>query len=473
MTIALSYLTDLSRVRIALSGLQDGTVLVERSANQTIWSTVRGGVALPISGGAGQVDDYEFYADVVNYYRVTPVDPPAGLLLTDQDGDTASTPDTGVLDVTNELDLRIDLQLDDWDPGGNVYLLTKYDFSANQRSYALRISFAGEIQALISSNGSGFNTADSGVEASSLVEDGERIALRVVIDVDNSTGDYTATFYWADTIGGAWTQFGTDTGTLGGTALFNSTAPLVVGAAGDGSSPSGPGTVFAAQVRDGSTVVADVDFAAQTDGDTSFVDDAGLTWTVNNNALIVGTTLEAGNITPSLAGQVWLKSIWFPSQNRTLYRVLDHQRGIDRGARGGMHYVEGRSAPTSAVDARASRQFLLTVQVEDQDAADEMDRILAAGKVFFLHAASTLAGKVPEGYVVIADSVQRRPSTNNRWTFDLPCTVVQPPGPDVVGATMTVGQLVAIHGTVEAVWAAYPDIRALWDSIGSLDDLVV
>jgi hypothetical protein len=32
---------------------------------------------------------------------------------------------------------------------------------------------------------------------------------------------------------------------------------------------------------------------------------------------------------------------------------------------------------------------------------------------------------------------------------------------------------VASHGSVELVWAAYPSIRDLWDTIGSLDDLVV
>jgi len=76
MTIALSYLSDLSRVRVALSDLPDGTVQVQRAANASatdaMWQRgiVRGGSALPIESGSGQIDDYEFFADVATHYRV-------------------------------------------------------------------------------------------------------------------------------------------------------------------------------------------------------------------------------------------------------------------------------------------------------------------------------------------------------------------------------------------------------------------
>lgn len=71
MTVNLSYNDDLSRVQIALTNFPDGTVVVERSLNQLLWTTVRGGTALPIVAGAGSLDDYEFAADLLNYYRVT------------------------------------------------------------------------------------------------------------------------------------------------------------------------------------------------------------------------------------------------------------------------------------------------------------------------------------------------------------------------------------------------------------------
>lgn len=71
MTINLSYNSDLSRVQIALSNVPNGAVIVERSTNQLFWQTVRGGSNLAVSSGAAALDDYEFDADVLNYYRWT------------------------------------------------------------------------------------------------------------------------------------------------------------------------------------------------------------------------------------------------------------------------------------------------------------------------------------------------------------------------------------------------------------------
>lgn len=71
MTVNLSYNDDLSRVQISMSGTPNGTVTVERSLNEVLWTTVRGGVSVPIAAGVGNLDDYEFSPDVLNYYRVT------------------------------------------------------------------------------------------------------------------------------------------------------------------------------------------------------------------------------------------------------------------------------------------------------------------------------------------------------------------------------------------------------------------
>lgn len=71
MTITLAQLTDLQRVRIDLSNFPNGTAHIERSTNELFYQTVRGGVALPIAGGTGQLDDYEWAADVQNFYRAS------------------------------------------------------------------------------------------------------------------------------------------------------------------------------------------------------------------------------------------------------------------------------------------------------------------------------------------------------------------------------------------------------------------
>lgn len=65
----LFYDPVLSRVRLDVTGLVD-TVRVERSTDQIVWSTVRGGAALVPVAGEVKLADYEFAAGVLNYYRV-------------------------------------------------------------------------------------------------------------------------------------------------------------------------------------------------------------------------------------------------------------------------------------------------------------------------------------------------------------------------------------------------------------------
>lgn len=73
MTITLTQLTDLQRVRVELSNFPNGTAHVERSINELFWQTVRGGVALVVSGGTATLDDFEWQDAAENFYRATQV----------------------------------------------------------------------------------------------------------------------------------------------------------------------------------------------------------------------------------------------------------------------------------------------------------------------------------------------------------------------------------------------------------------
>ncbi|WP_143674383.1 MULTISPECIES: hypothetical protein [Streptomyces] len=124
-----------------------------------------------------------------------------------------------------------------------------------------------------------------------------RIAVRVTLDVNNGASGNTTTFYYADTIGGTWTQLGAPVVNSGTTSIFNGTAVL---AAGNGwpelAFPGPSGKVHAFELRNGigGAVVASPDFTVQTPGATSFVDGAGLTWTVLSGSEITNrlTRLE-------------------------------------------------------------------------------------------------------------------------------------------------------------------------------------
>lgn len=72
MSLTPTFDTTLSRVRLAATVLTGATTaLFERSKNGLLWTTVRAGAAVAVSGGAANLDDYEFDANALNYYRVT------------------------------------------------------------------------------------------------------------------------------------------------------------------------------------------------------------------------------------------------------------------------------------------------------------------------------------------------------------------------------------------------------------------
>lgn len=72
MSLTPTFDTQLSRVRLAGTGLTGAaTALFERSKNNILWTTVRGGSAVPVASNLANLDDYEFIPGVVNYYRVT------------------------------------------------------------------------------------------------------------------------------------------------------------------------------------------------------------------------------------------------------------------------------------------------------------------------------------------------------------------------------------------------------------------
>jgi len=72
VTITLTYEPLLSRIKIQGSDLPDGFITVERSINQLLWRTVRGGRVVEVDSGNFLLYDYEFIDGVENFYRVGP-----------------------------------------------------------------------------------------------------------------------------------------------------------------------------------------------------------------------------------------------------------------------------------------------------------------------------------------------------------------------------------------------------------------
>ncbi|MFE0801080.1 carbohydrate binding domain-containing protein [Streptomyces sp. NPDC058812] len=210
------------------------------------------------------------------------------------DGDYASTPDAAALDITGDIDIRVDATLANWclpdypSTGETAFpqtnIIGKDDSGA--RSWVLSTRKSRPYLEW-SSNGS-FITNGAMATADLPLTTSGRITIRATIDADNGASGHTVTFYTAPTLAGPWTQLGDTITGSGTTSIHAGTAPLRIGDAKHLDNTRAIGLVHAAEIRssiDG-TIVTDPDFTAQTSGATSFVDSAGLTWTVAGNAEI-------------------------------------------------------------------------------------------------------------------------------------------------------------------------------------------
>jgi hypothetical protein len=223
----------------------------------------------------------------IGYQQITWSSPPVSgsglnaLRLPGTAGNYASTPDNAALDITGDIDLRVDVAPNSWQT--LQILIAKWNTTGNQRSYLLQLN-GGFLQFVWSTNG----TLEFEAHVALPPVQG-RYAVRVTMDVNNGAGGNTATFYTAPTIAGPWTQLGSPV--IGGatTSIFSGTAVLEVGSHSSGTASLFTGLVYAAEVRNGidGTAVANPNFSAQAAGTPSFVDAAGRTWTMNGTAAII------------------------------------------------------------------------------------------------------------------------------------------------------------------------------------------
>lgn len=207
----------------------------------------------------------------------------AGMFLPGVVGSYASTPDTAVLDITGDIDIRADVTLPNW---RTLEVFAAKLGPAGNRSWQFFLEVNGTLNLHQSPDGTSLNLFTSTLP---IPINSGRLAVRVTLDVDNGAAGKTATFYTAPTIDGPWTQFGAPVVQAGTTSIFNSTAVLEVGSNNSGTGSPLTGVIHAAEVRNGiaGSVVANPNFSAQAPGTTSFTDSAGRTWTLNGLATII------------------------------------------------------------------------------------------------------------------------------------------------------------------------------------------
>lgn len=463
MTVTLTYDSQLSRVRISATSLGSAlTALVERSTDQVQWTTVRGGSAVTVTAGTmATLDDYEFAADVPNYYRVTyaaamsfvaagaaahannaSVSPglPAGLAQGDQMLLLAAIRNsgTGTPDTPSGWTPLVD--------AGNMRL---YGKTAGASESAPTVTFTG-----------GVANADTSAQ----------IAAFRGLDLTPAT---TPT-----------------------TQLNSSAQDIAVPALTLSSAIAGLNLWLGWKQDDWTSVAVVSDGTEIGEPDTTTGDDQGIVWdyrilplttpldtlasrtfTVTGGATAIsraatvffpyGTTNQSNSITPTLSG-VWLKFIARPFLN-TLVLPWGDIRWIRR-SRNGVFDVVGRSVRVSVSDLRLSREGPLQLRTETVDDYERLDLVLSGGDPIFLHVPAD--SRLPTMYADVGD-VEIDSPVPGTYFFTLPLTQVAAPAPEIVGATSTFQTLLNNYDTFADVLAAFATFQDILEEIAQPGDIEV
>jgi hypothetical protein len=312
----------------------------------------------------------------------------------DQGNDTLTTPDNAALDVTGDIDVRIEAALFDWylsdtvQGQGSTAVLTelmgKWNTTGDQRSWTLYTQY-GYPKFAWSADGT-VNGVLATCTEKLPIPSSSRIALRVVLDVNNGAGGWTARFYTASSITGTWIQLGADVTGVGTTSIFNSTALLQIGNGIQGLAYQPPGGwVYKAEVRNGigGTVVANPDFTAQTSGVTSFTDGSGRTWTC-------GGKTEITNRKVRFVGEV---SSWTPEWDTGGFDVVCKVEATGVMRRMGQGAVPARSPMYREFTAPYRSNIVAYWPMEDESGATSL------ASAFEGHPAMSMTGTVtPANY---------------------------------------------------------------------------
>lgn len=472
MTIILTYDDVFSRVRISVTGLNVATdaVLLERSTNQISWSTVRGGAALLPVANSVSLDDYEFSANVVNYYRATAVDT------------ASSTYVTGGPAVT----------------GNNTSLVATMPLGLQSQDLVL-------ILASIRNSGAGTPNAPSGwstiVDASNV-----RMFGKIVTGAEPApTVTFSGGVANADTLAqtaafrGVSTAFGNTAQQLNASAQDVARPGMVV--------PANNMTVLTWIWKQDDWTSVNLDWASPIQGNGAIStagNDAAQAWghsiqgvaanvpatpaVVTGGAAAISRggsvalyhrdrtlSVETASITPTISG-VWLKDLTKPFLNRML-NCIPNQTPITRRARNGIFPIVGRTFPVAVSDVRLARELTIEVITQTMTQWQELDLITLTGDVFFIQ--TPPGNSLPTMYVVIGDINLLRPLRNlpkcgNDWrVFTLPLTEVAPPASDLVGSIGTWQTVVNTYATWSDVIAAHSTWASLMTLVGSPGEVVV
>lgn len=473
MTVILSYDDVLSRVEITVTGLSAlaDEVTIERSINSVTWTTVRGGTALVPLVNTVSLSDYEFNANVTNYYRVRAYDTANSAFVT---GGPASTGNNTSLSPAMPLGIQADdlvlvnasiRNSGTGSPNAPTGYTTLVD-AGNQKLFG-RIVTGVEAAPTVTFTG-GVANADTlaqtcafrrlgltvGSSATQLNTSQQNIPTPALTVPDDRMTIIRALWKQDD-----WTTVSS------GPATFNAImANGAISTAGDDAAQSWSYSLQSTR----SDVVAS---AAVVTGGTTAISRASLISLPHVNLLL---STQTASITPVLT-DVWFKVVAKPFLNRTVH-CIPKPGPVTRRARQGIFPIIGRSVPVAVIDVRGSREYELDAITRTAEEYRDFDLMISSGDIIFIHAPPT--SSIATAYVAIEDVVRRQPLTGSRcgndWrVFTLPLVEVAAPTANVVGSVGTWQTVINTYATWSDVLAAHATWADLLTLVGSPDDVIV
>ncbi|EHR62628.1 hypothetical protein [Saccharomonospora cyanea] len=448
MTVTATYLDDLGRVRIAFTGIA-ATVdyaTVERSIDGVRWHQVRGAETVPVVGGAGHADDYEYMPGVANRYRVRFVDSApisyVGTGTAAHADNAAITP--GLPDGLAAGDLLVLAvgttrgAVPDTPPGWTLiadmqplWVFQRYhDPAAAAPTVTWTGGVAGDsMSAVISAwhNGAQGNTPMNGIVNQTAAQDITTPPLTIPAD-----GQAVFLVSWkASNADVAVPPYEFELRALASTTGQSITVSSI------------PAELNVREVAYGGPIAVTGGIAAPS---------CAVIWSTGSRPT---QSEETVTVTPTASGY-WIKNVRRPNLNRktTVIGVGD----ISRPSRAGVFDVAGRGDPIAVTEVQGSRRTSLTVRCATVGEADTLDRTLATGDVLLFQGDGPEC-PVPTMYGVTGVVRQYRPSQRPDSTVryvEIPVTEVAAPDLSVFVGTVTWADIVNQFATWADLIAAEP-----------------
>lgn len=217
-------------------------------------------------------------------------------------GAKLTTPDSASLAVT-DVDLRVDMALEDWSQ--QCEAAGRYVTAGDQRSWALLMATDGQMSFYWSPNGTLASRIVQFSTENVRAYNGQRLACRITLDVNNGAGGYTLRFYTGRTVDDDemyWTQLGDPITGGATTSVHDGSAGIELGEiAGLADTPMN-GRLYAFKLLSGigaaGTVVASMTTADAGVGAASFTS-GGAVWTVEGTATLTNKHVRMAGEVPA------------------------------------------------------------------------------------------------------------------------------------------------------------------------------